>query len=107
MDAEQIAITLTEHENRIKVSEHRIDDLEEFQKGQQQLIVSVNRLANNMEGMLTEQKEQGKRLKQLETEPVKQYSSSKKAFFNALLGALGSALGIGVIGLLYIGASGI
>ena len=46
---------------------HRLDILEENAKAQTALAVSVERLATNMENMLKEQKEQGKRLETLES----------------------------------------
>lgn len=45
----------------------RLDILEENAKAQTALAVSVERLATNMENMLKEQKEQGKRLETLES----------------------------------------
>lgn len=49
-----------------KRQNHRLDDLEETVKAQTALAVSVERLATNMENMLKEQKDQGKRLEILE-----------------------------------------
>ena len=45
----------------------RLDILEENAKAQTTLALSVERLATNMENMLKEQKEQGKRLETLES----------------------------------------
>ena len=45
----------------------RLDILEENAKAEAALAVSVERLATNMENMLKEQKEQGKRLETLES----------------------------------------
>ena len=75
------AISRAEHEEFAKrmVSENqrlddenrrqnkRLDILEENAKAQTALAVSVERLATNMENMLKEQKEQGKRLETLES----------------------------------------
>ena len=51
MDAEEIAVKLANHDNRLKVSEHRIDDLEESQK--KAGIRAVKTFAQTFAGFIT------------------------------------------------------
>ena len=44
VDNETVAATFADHENRLKVSEHRIADLEETYKQIQELTISVKEL---------------------------------------------------------------
>lgn len=92
VNEEQVAVSLAEHEQRLTVSEHRVKDLEAETKVIQELALSVRELAMNMKQMMEEQKEQGTRLKTLEEEPAKQWASTKKALWNAFLGAIGSTI---------------
>lgn len=107
MTDEEIAVRIAEHENRIKVSEHRIEDLEEQQKQIQELTISVKELAMSVKNMVTEQTKTSDRVEKLEKAPAEQWSSTKKSLFTSVLGAIGSALGIGIIYLLYMGINGI
>lgn len=75
--AEEIAIKLTEHDNKIKVSEYRIKDLEEQNKVIQELALSVKELAITMKNMIEEQKDQGKRISSIEKEPGDNYRQIK------------------------------
>ena len=70
MTNEDVAVTLANHDNRIKVSEHRIEDLEESQKQMYDLTISVKELAMSVKSMVTEQKEQSERIKKLEEKEV-------------------------------------
>lgn len=55
MTNEEVAATLAEHSNRIKVSEHRIDDLKEKTDRIESLTLSVQKLAISVEAMAKEQ----------------------------------------------------
>ena len=67
MTDEEIAILLTEHGQHIKSNAHRIDELEEAQKEMRDLVRSVDKLAQSMQTMATEQERQGKQIDSLET----------------------------------------
>ena len=93
-------ITRAEHEEfgrRMEDEHHRqnrrIELLEENIGQLADLTLSVGKLANSMEGMLAEQKEQGKRLKTLEEAPVKNWNTVKVA----ILTAIGTAIGTGIV----------
>lgn len=95
---------MAEYKNRMDVSEHRIKDLEEQNKQILSITVSVEKLANSMEAMVTEQKTQGDRLKMLEDEPTVRWNSTKKTFFTAITSAAGTAIA-GIIIWLFIYAA--
>lgn len=96
MTNEEIAAKFADHENRIKVSEHRISDLEESQKQIQELTISVKELAMSVKSMVEEQKEQGTRIKKLEEEPGKKWDLFTKTILTSIIsvvvGAVLSAL---------------
>lgn len=79
---------------------HRIEKLENDMSVINSIAISVERLSINMQHMLEEQKDQGKRLKALEQEPSENWSNAKRTIFNAILGAFASGIGIGLIWLL-------
>lgn len=70
MNDQQIALKLNDHDHEIKSLKHRVEEVEQKQSEIGELTQSVNKLAINMGYMLDEQKEQGERLKKLETEPA-------------------------------------
>ena len=78
MTNEEIAVTLANHDNRIRVSEHRIEDLEESQKQIYDLTISVKELAMSVKSMVEEQKKQSDRIKKLEDEPGDNWNTLKK-----------------------------
>ena len=96
MTNEEIAVKLANHENRIKVSEHRIEDLEQSQKQIYDLTISVKELAISVKSMVEEQKEQGERIKKLEEQPVERWNLLTKTILtgivSAIIGAVMSAL---------------
>jgi hypothetical protein len=81
-------VALVEHDKEIESVKHRLQRVEEQMKVTQELAMSVNKLAVNMEHMLKEQKGQGKRLTLLEAEPGKQYKHLKTVIITALTTAL-------------------
>ena len=100
-------ITREEHDEfckRIEAEEHRQNErlrlLEENVRQIGELTASVKQMASNMENMLTEQREQGIRLKTLEEIPAKKWKESTKAIWSAVLGVFGAALAAGIIYLL-------
>ena len=96
MTNEEVAVTLANHDNRIKVSEHRLDDLEQSQKQIYDLTISVKELAMSVKSMVEEQKEQGERIKKLESQPSENWNTLKKTILTSvistLIGAVISAL---------------
>ena len=75
-------------DDRAKVQDHRIEDLEDTVKQIQDLSISIKELAINMKNMLEEQKKQGERLSKLEQEPADRWNNMMKTIFNTFLGAL-------------------
>ena len=96
MTNEEIAVALANHDNRIKVSEHRLEDLEDSQKQIYELTISVKELAMSVKSMVEEQKEQGARIKKLEEQPVEKWNLLTKTILtgviSAIVGAAMSAL---------------
>ena len=90
MTNEEIAVTLTEHAQHIKSNTHRIDELEEAQKEMRDLVRSVDKLAQSMQTMATEQERQGKQIDALEL--------SKSDTFKYWLRTILTAVATGLIG---------
>jgi len=103
MTPEEIAAKFAECENRIKVSEHRIKDLEETQKEIRSLTVSVHKMAFSLENMVAEQKEQGARLNVLEGEPAKKWNSVSETILTTLVGTIFGAIGAGILAIIAMG----
>lgn len=101
MNETDLAVKLENHDQQIKSLKHRMDEQEEQSKTIQDLVLSVKELALNMQAMIKEQGEQGKRLAKLENEPAEQWSSMKRTVFNTIVGAISGAL---VTGLVYMAA---
>lgn len=87
MEQEEIAVTLAKHENRIRVSEHRIGDLEEREKANQELALSVRELAVSVEQMCKELTLQGQRLAKLEAEPADRWREVTKQIITLIVAA--------------------
>lgn len=92
-------ITRAEHTEFLKRMEdehkrlsRRIDVLEKDNAQNQSLIVSVEKMAVNMENMLKEQQRQGKRLEALEDVPNKSWNTLKNSFISAIGAAIGGAV---------------
>ena len=98
---EEIAIKLTVLEQETKSAKHRLDDLEVQNQAIRNLALSVKELTINMTRMMEEQEKQGQDIDTLKAEPAKHWKDSTKALFNAALGAIGTALGGGVIYLIW------
>lgn len=94
---EEIAVKLQNHEGRIVGTEHRIKDLEKESESIHELVLSVNKLAINMENMLTEQREQGQRLKKLEDEPAERWNNAKKTAFTTIISVIAGSIATGLI----------
>lgn len=85
MTNEEIAVELESHHHEIKSLEHRMDAAEKKQEIIATLTASVNELAINMKYMVEEQKEQGKRLKKLENEPIESAKYWKRLVIGSVI----------------------
>lgn len=92
MTEEQIAVEITKHHEEIGSLKHRMNDVEEAIEAQVSLARSVDKLATNMEYMVKEQANQGKRLERLEQAPAEDYKHYKRAIITAITGTLIGAL---------------
>ena len=88
MTQEEIAVSIAKHENRIRVSEKRIEDLEEQEKANQELALSVQKLAISVEQMCKELTLQGERLRALEAEPADRWRDVTKQIITLIVAAL-------------------
>lgn len=100
MDVTEAAIKLEAHEHEIGSLKHRVKDLETESKAIQELAISVNRMAVNMENMLEELKKHSERLEALEKVPVETGRQVKAAVITALAGGLVGAVVTTVLTLL-------
>ena len=90
MTNEEIAVELARQEQHLKSQAHRIDELEEYQKETRNLVRSVDKLAQSMQTMATEQERQGTQIDALE--------SSKCDTFKYWLRTILTAVATGLIG---------
>ena len=80
--------------HEIGALERRLDECERESKSIAQLARSVDKLALNMERMLTEQTAQGERLARLESEPAEEFKYYKRLIIGCLIsGIVGGGLG--------------
>lgn len=96
MNETEVAVKLEAHDHEIGSLKHRIKEQEEQSKAINDLVLSVQKLAINMEQMIKEQKNQSERLQKLEQEPAKQWSSMKRTIFNTIVGAGAGAFATGL-----------
>jgi uncharacterized protein Yka (UPF0111/DUF47 family) len=85
MEREDILMTLTEHDNRIKVAEHRISDLEERTDRISEMQLSIQKLALSVEQMCKEIEKQSSRLAVLEKEPADTWRLIQKTILTAIV----------------------
>lgn len=88
---------LSDENNR---QNHRIQELEDAQKGIMELTLSVQKLAQAVEVMAKEQAEQGRRLKVIEEIPAKRWTNAMKTAFTSIVGVIAGALAVGLIQLI-------
>lgn len=88
MDETEVAVKLEGHDHEIGSLKHRVRDLESNCKAMQELTISVNKMAVNMENMFEELREQGSRLKVLEKVPIETNKQIKNAVITALVGGI-------------------
>lgn len=85
MDDKDIQTRIVELQCEYKEVGRRISLLEESQAQIQELVISVNKLANNMQHMLEEQKAQNKRLEAIENAPAKDYHELKMKIITTIV----------------------
>ena len=90
MTQEEIAAKFANHDNRIRVSEHRIEDLEAQEKANQELALSVQKLAISVEQMCKELTLQGQRLAKLEAAPADRWRDVTKQIITLIVAAVTS-----------------
>ena len=98
MTAEEIAVALAEHGKEIGSLKHRVGDLEVETRAINDLAISTQRMAVNMENMLEEQKRQGERLESLEGRDGKKWREITRhtvtALISIILGYIFARLGL-------------
>ena len=75
----------------------RLEMLEGLVRETQSLALSVYGLAKDMEQMLHEQRDQGRRLDALEREPADAWKNAKKTFITAILSTIAGGMATGLI----------
>ena len=86
MTDEEVSNKLIEHDQRIKVCEHREADLEKQNGSIQELAMSVHDLAGSVSDMAAVQKHQGDRIDAIEKAPIAACSRILWIIVTALLG---------------------
>ena len=76
---------------------HRLTEIEEAIKNQQDMIRTIDKLALNIEAMQKEMVRQGDRLCKLESKPVETWSSIKRVAMNVATTAITSLIVGGII----------
>ena len=97
MTEEDIAVKLNSHDHEIKSLKHRMEEQEEQGKSFQDLVLSVQKLAMNMEAMLKEQSAQGERLSALEKEPAERWNNMTRTIFTTITSTIAGALATGLV----------
>lgn len=92
-----VQVTLENHTIRLSSIEKQVQQLQVISESIQNLTLSVNKLAINMENMLEEQRHQGERIRVLESEPGNNWKNTKKTFITAIVSTLAGALTVGLI----------
>lgn len=96
MTEQEVVLELNDHTHEIKSLKHRVDEVEKKQETIGSLAQSVNELAINMKYMVEEQKEQGQRLRRLESEPA----DSAKYYKRLIIGSICTTILGAIIGAL-------
>lgn len=86
MTNEEITVKITEHDQRIKVCEHREADLEAQNESIHNLALSVHDLAGSVKDMAETQKSQGERIETIEKTPMKAWSRILWIVVTAVIG---------------------
>lgn len=104
MTETEVAVKLEGHEHEIKSLKHRMDDQEAKSRTIQDLVISVQKLAINMEAMIKEQVAQGDRIAKLEQEPADNWKRMKAKAIDTAVGLIAGAVitGIAIMAVQYI-----
>lgn len=94
---EEFARRQDEENNR---QNRRIQLLEDNVRQINSLTVSVEKMAVNMENMISEQKRQGDRLEELEKEPAETHRQVKVAVLSSVIGTAAGAIVMALISLI-------
>ena len=78
----------------------RLKELEQDVKELKEIHVSVKLLANNMEQMLEEQKEQGERIKKMERTPADKWNTMTRTIFTSIITAVSTAAALGIVNMI-------
>lgn len=95
MTENEVAVKLAEYGKEIGSLKYRVGDVEKEMNVIQNLAMSVQKLAINMENMLEEQKKQGGRIEALEARPAEHWNTVTRAAVTTIVGAIvGAAITI-------------
>lgn len=100
MNETDVAVKLENHEQEIKSLKHRMNEQEEQGKAIQEIALSVQKLAINMESMFKEMGIQGKRLDRLEAEPAEYWNTMKRTMLTAIISTLAGGIAVAIITML-------
>ncbi len=100
MEETEVAVKLEAHEHEIGSLNHRIEEVERQGKSFQELVISINRMAINIENMLKELNRQEERLDLLERVPVETGKMIKSAVVTTLVGGAVGAVVTAVLALM-------
>lgn len=91
MNNEEIAQAIAVYEEKMKVANHRIDDLEEQQKQIQDLTLSVQELAMSVKNMVEVQKAHSEKISELESKPAQNWNTMQRTVLTAIVSAIAGA----------------
>ena len=97
MENEEIVRTLTEHSEKIKVANRRIEDLEKQQQQIQDLTISVQELAMSVKNMVEVQKAHSDKLAELEARPAQNWNTMTRTAFTTIISAIAGAAALAFI----------
>lgn len=100
MNDADVRVQLENHSIRLNNLEEHVQQLDTFSDSIQALTMSVNELAINMSHMVNEQREQGERVKALESIPTDNWKTAKKTVITSIISTISGALAVGLIFLL-------
>lgn len=97
MENEEIVKYLTEYGEKIKVANHRINDLEKQQQQIQELTISVQELAMSVKNMVEVQKAHSDKLADLESRPAQNWNTMTRTAFTTIISAIAGAAALAFI----------
>ncbi len=97
MENEEIVKSLAQYGEKIKVANHRIDDLEKQQEQIQKLTLSVQELAMSVKNMVEVQKDHSDKLTELEARPAQNWNTMTRTAFTTIVSAIAGAAALAFI----------